>query len=488
MLAYAIAHCANPSDVADLVAETFLAALTSAGRFRDVDGDAMPWLLGIARHVLSRQRRSFARQQRAQRRLGNLPMFSPDASEAITAAIDAARLSPALTRALAALPTKDRELLLLIARDGLQPASAGAWRVCRWRMWARAASAAFSSSVSTRVRPTRPLPTTWRGPLSPRRSAAPAQGIAVRSPGTRGRRPVVPVDTGSVVVPEWWQSGVPGQIPRADADRVHTRPSHVPGWCHSNNLDMLHASRAELELYVRYLVSRGYAPATVARRFGTSATFFKYAVIDELIPANPAVAVTRPKVAWEGQKRTVLHLLEFAAMLSAARTSSPVDHALVCLLGMLGLRVGEACNANITDIRYEAGYELLHVIGKGAKPADIPMPIPVLRAVKEATDGRQSGPDPADPIWTTDGPRRGQPGPDRVAHAAGVTHHISPHGLRRTFCTNRAGRRHLDPRHAVRDAPRRPSHHTQVRHGQDQPRSARGARRRLLGRNEYRLT
>jgi len=35
----------------------------------------------------------------------------------------------------------------------------------------------------------------------------------------------------------------------------------------------------------------------------------------------------------------VLHPLEFAALLSAARASGPNDHALVCLLGMLGLRV-----------------------------------------------------------------------------------------------------------------------------------------------------
>lgn len=73
------------------------------------------------------------------------------------------------------------------------------------------------------------------------------------------------------------------------------------GWCHSHDLDMLRVTRAELELYVRYLESRGYAPATVARRFGTIATFFKYAVIDELIPSNPAVAVTHPR--WHGKAR-----------------------------------------------------------------------------------------------------------------------------------------------------------------------------------------
>jgi integrase/recombinase XerD len=151
-------------------------------------------------------------------------------------------------------------------------------------------------------------------------------------------------------------------------------------------------TRGQLEMYVRHLEAQGNAPATVARRFCTIGTFLKFAVIDGVISANPADAVSRPKVAWEGQRRTYLHPLEFAALLSAARTSSPTDHALVCLLGMIGLRVSEACGTNISDLRYESGYELLHVIGKGAKPGDIPLPIPVLRAVREATDGRTHGP------------------------------------------------------------------------------------------------
>ncbi len=233
------------------------------------------------------------------------------------------------------------------------------------------------------------------------------------------------------------------------------------GWCASVELEPLRATRGQLELYLRHLEGQGYATATVARRFGTVAGFYRYAVIDGLLAANPADAVTRPKVAWEGQRRTVLHPLEFAAVLAAARASSPVDHALVALLGMVGLRVGEACAANVTDIRYESGYEILHIIGKGSKPADIPLPIPVLRAVQEATDGRVSG-----PILTTRTGRRMDRSAaaralTRLARAAGVAHPISPHGLRRTFCTTgliagvpvrdmQHAMRHSDPRTTLR--------------------------------------
>lgn len=113
------------------------------------------------------------------------------------------------------------------------------------------------------------------------------------------------------------------------------------GWCQQYDREVLRATRGELEMYVRHLEGRGYAAATVARRFGTVATFYKYAVIDGVIPSSPAAAVTRPRVAWEGRS-AVLHPLEFAALLAAASTWGASDHALICLLGMLGLRVSEA--------------------------------------------------------------------------------------------------------------------------------------------------
>jgi RNA polymerase sigma factor (sigma-70 family) len=126
VLKYAIARCSNAGDVADVVGETFLAALGAAARFSDHGGDAVPWLLGIARRVLSRQRRSRWRQERLVQRLERLPSLAPDEAEMVEAAIDAARLAPQLAAALAALRPKDQELLRLVSADGLSPAQAGA--------------------------------------------------------------------------------------------------------------------------------------------------------------------------------------------------------------------------------------------------------------------------------------------------------------------------------------------------------------------------
>jgi integrase/recombinase XerD len=229
---------------------------------------------------------------------------------------------------------------------------------------------------------------------------------------------------------------------------------------------VLGVTRCALEMYVRCLESRGYAAATVARRFGTVATFYKYAVIDGVIAANPAAAVTRPKVAWEGQKRTMLHPLEFAALLAAARTSGPNDHALACLLGMLGLRVSEACASDITDIRYEGWLRAAARARQGRQASRHPAAHPGAAGRAGGRRHRHHGADLADPDRTADAPSRSQPGTDlgrarRWCHPPDQPARSAPHGLRRTFCTTglvagigirdmQYAMRHADPRITMR--------------------------------------
>ncbi len=57
-------------------------------------------------------------------------------------------------------------------------------------------------------------------------------------------------------------------------------------WCADHQLAPLAAKRPHLELYLRHLEQRGYAPATVSRRLSTVAGLFRYAVIDELVASN----------------------------------------------------------------------------------------------------------------------------------------------------------------------------------------------------------
>ncbi len=206
-------------------------------------------------------------------------------------------------------------------------------------------------------------------------------------------------------------------------------------WCATRQLEPLQAKRPHLELYLRWMEHEELAPATIGRRFGTVAGFFRYAVLDGHLTDNPALAVTRPRVSWEAQRRTVLHPLEYAALLTAARHEGPQAHALVAILGMLGLRISEACRANITDLSYHSGYELLQIMGKGNKPATIPLPVPVLRAVHDAIKDRQHGPILLNTRGQRMSPAAATGHLQRLARAIGIGHSVSPHSLRRTFCT-----------------------------------------------------
>lgn len=90
---------------ADLLAETFAAALTGLDRFDPARGDAVGWLYGIARHQLARRARRGAVEDRARRRLGMERLDLGDADlHAIEACDDA-------TVALQSLPPDQRDAI-----------------------------------------------------------------------------------------------------------------------------------------------------------------------------------------------------------------------------------------------------------------------------------------------------------------------------------------------------------------------------------------
>jgi site-specific recombinase XerC len=49
------------------------------------------------------------------------------------------------------------------------------------------------------------------------------------------------------------------------------------------------------------------------------------------------------------------------------------DFALVTMLGLSGLRIFEACGADITDVGEEHGHRVLRVHGKGSKVVLVPL-------------------------------------------------------------------------------------------------------------------
>jgi integrase/recombinase XerD len=75
-------------------------------------------------------------------------------------------------------------------------------------------------------------------------------------------------------------------------------------------------------------------------------------------------------------------------------TAEQYDHdhaALAVLLGLNGLRVSEACATNIEDLGFERGHRTLRIIGKGNKPATIPLVPRTARTIDLAVGQRCDG-------------------------------------------------------------------------------------------------
>jgi RNA polymerase sigma-70 factor, ECF subfamily len=115
-----LARRLDRTNVDDLVAETFLAAFGRRHRYDPARADARPWLYGIATRVLAQHRREEERGYR----LRQAAVASADAGdgghdERVTTGVAAAALRGRLAAALAELPARDRDVLLLVAWEDL---------------------------------------------------------------------------------------------------------------------------------------------------------------------------------------------------------------------------------------------------------------------------------------------------------------------------------------------------------------------------------
>jgi integrase/recombinase XerD len=175
---------------------------------------------------------------------------------------------------------------------------------------------------------------------------------------------------------------------------------------------------------------RGLAASTVDRRLSTVCGYYRFAHLDGRIPANPALHVRRPRV--HPSTRRGMDLGELVAFLYTAERISHLHAALAVLLGLNGLRVSEACSANIEDLGFERCHRVLRIIGKGNQPAVVPLVPRTARTVDLAIGERTCG-----PILTRrDGSRLDSRTAYRWVRAAGRQaglDHVHLHMLRAAF-------------------------------------------------------
>jgi integrase/recombinase XerD len=202
-------------------------------------------------------------------------------------------------------------------------------------------------------------------------------------------------------------------------------------------------TRADLEAFVRQLMSEGRAPRSVARTVAAVRGFFTYLVLDRQIAVSPAEDLHAPR-AWPALPK-YLSIEEVDRLIEQPDVGTVRgirDRTLIEVLYATGLRVSELIGLKPADLNLPAGY--LTCTGKGSKERIVPLGDTAATWVRRYTAearplllARRPSP------WLFVNARGG--GLTRVGFwkilkqygvSAGITRHLSPHVLRHSFATH----------------------------------------------------
>lgn len=211
-------------------------------------------------------------------------------------------------------------------------------------------------------------------------------------------------------------------------------------FCEQNQIEPIDAQRIHIEAWARSLELGydGHQPnqkATIAVKLTALHGFYDFAVKDDLIPKSPMVHVNRPKIP----RQTTTNYLtrgEMVDILNHAERHSPRAHALVCVLGLNGLRISEALDINIEDLTTFRSYLRVKVRRrKNDRQQWVTFSMRTMWALTTYIADRTAG-----PLFTSrTGRRINRQEADRIVkllcRRAGITKRISPHSFRHTFAT-----------------------------------------------------
>jgi integrase/recombinase XerD len=130
--------------------------------------------------------------------------------------------------------------------------------------------------------------------------------------------------------------------------------------------------RADLERFVRDLMSTGMSPRSVARIVACVRGFYRFLAVDRRLSSNPSEDLRAPR-AWPALPKC-LGLDEVDRLLAQPDVTVPLgvrDRELIEVLYATGMRVSELVSLRQADLNLEAGY--LVCIGKGNKQRLIPI-------------------------------------------------------------------------------------------------------------------
>lgn len=260
-----------------------------------------------------------------------------------------------------------------------------------------------------------------------------------REPGetTRYRLLIEPAPTATIVDPDTHESGFTAAARTRWLDRFPptTRDAYARDFeqfARWYGADPIAATRADIQEWMSYLRSADRKSPTIRRKVSAISSFFEFCLSEDLVRRNPAAATRRPK---EGNAaRLGLTDDETRRLLAAANDDSLTAYTLIALLVTTGLRITEACNANLEDLGTDGGHTTIAVTRKGGRTSRVVVPPGALRAIQELAAGRTEGPAAPDENGRRLYRQKASKILERCATKAGIPA-VSPHRLRHTAAT-----------------------------------------------------
>lgn len=204
--------------------------------------------------------------------------------------------------------------------------------------------------------------------------------------------------------------------------------------------------RRDLEAFVSYLFRAGLAKSSMARKLAAIRSFFRFLRMHGKIENNPAENLRNPRQ--EQRQPCVLNIDEvFEVLDSEPEATSPElacrDLALAELLYGSGLRISEALNLDLNDIRLETG--IVRVMGKGKRERLCPLSDTSKEALQIWLSCRNTIANSEEKavFVGSRGARLNRRQATRIIAAlcqsAGINKAVSPHALRHSFATHLLG-------------------------------------------------
>ncbi len=214
-------------------------------------------------------------------------------------------------------------------------------------------------------------------------------------------------------------------VPELDADpawrvaaaylvgfRGHTRKAYFNdikawyAWCNEVGVAPLEAQRHHVEAQRHHVdrwiaglmeqpqprTGKPAAASTIARRLSCLAGLYEYAVGDVgVIDSSPVMRVKRPRVS-EHSTTVGLDEKELIKLLAAAEADGLRSAALITLLALNGLRVGEALSRDVEHLTHDFGHRVLNLTRKGSKASTEALAPATSRVLEAYIGDRRSGP------------------------------------------------------------------------------------------------